>query len=201
MRTLLQPLQNVSSTDFAMISQQPTQFWLFPYTLKEVFETPPLISSLALYSESRQSSNPAIEERRPRVHQLQEHSIGSNPPPLSSTLLLQIFSAADYFTTNETLMKNVPPVDVDISMYNITDFDVAVESLPMLISLHSQSLRPLHSQRFPSVTCAYRNLHHHSGCLGMVLIRYHLEVALQSRGRFTTGTFYSRDSHNGERFG
>lgn len=29
-------------------------------------------------------------------------------------MFLQILSTADYFTTNSTLMKNPPPVDVDI---------------------------------------------------------------------------------------
>ena len=32
----------------------------------------------------------------------------------SSVLFLQIFAAADYFSMNETLMANVPPVLVDI---------------------------------------------------------------------------------------
>ena len=34
---------------------------------------------------------------------------------LDSLLFLQVFAAADYFTTNKTLMQNVPPVNVDIS--------------------------------------------------------------------------------------
>jgi ethanolamine transporter EutH len=33
---------------------------------------------------------------------------------VSSTLFLQIFAAADYYTTNKTLMEQVPPVFVDI---------------------------------------------------------------------------------------
>ncbi len=36
-------------------------------------------------------------------------------PPTVSILFLRISSAADYFSTNETLMRNVPPVHVDIS--------------------------------------------------------------------------------------
>lgn len=33
---------------------------------------------------------------------------------LSSTLFLRVFAAADYYTTNKTLMEQVPPVYVDI---------------------------------------------------------------------------------------
>jgi len=33
---------------------------------------------------------------------------------VSSTLFLRVFAAADYFTTNKTLMEQVPPVYVDI---------------------------------------------------------------------------------------
>ncbi|MCJ1363892.1 hypothetical protein MMC16_003001 [Acarospora aff. strigata] len=93
---------------------QPTQFWILPYTLKEVFETPSLISSLAEYSESRQSSEAAFEEPRPAIQYPEGSSKGPDPNPPNSILLLQVFSAADYFTTNQTLMKHVPPVDVDI---------------------------------------------------------------------------------------
>ncbi|KAI9872068.1 MAG: hypothetical protein M1830_002101 [Pleopsidium flavum] len=109
---------------------QPTQFCLFPHTLKEVFETPSLISSLALYSESRQTSAPTIEEFRPNIHRFVEPSIGLTPLQSSSTLLLEIFSAADYFTTNQTLMNNVPLVDVDI----ILD--------PYLLNIFPKSLLP-----------------------------------------------------------
>ena len=72
-----------------------------------------LIKSLTDYSDSRQSSDEAL--------QLDPHS---------STLLLQVFAAADYYTMNKTLMQNVPPVYVDI----ILD--------PYILNIFPQSLVP-----------------------------------------------------------
>ena len=77
--------------------KQPTRFQLHLHTLQDVFGSPDFISSLALYSESRQEA--------PKL---------STTPSSSSHLLLQLSSAADYFTTNRTLMQQVPPVDVDL---------------------------------------------------------------------------------------
>lgn len=37
-----------------------------------------------------------------------------NPDEVISTLFLQIYAKADYYTMNQTLMENVPPVFVDI---------------------------------------------------------------------------------------
>lgn len=88
-----------------MVKQQPTSFTLTTYTLAEVFDTPVLINSLATYSELRQ----AIHSPDQR---LDHYRVNSDP---GSLLFLQVFAAADYFTTNKTLMQNVPPVNVDIS--------------------------------------------------------------------------------------
>ena len=87
-------------------TQQPTSFILNTYELAEVFNTPELITSLAVFSESRQSSRlPARDSGSPLPNEW-----------LSSALFLRILAAADYYTTNQTLMQNVPPVNVDISM-------------------------------------------------------------------------------------
>ena len=85
--------------------QQPTSFTLNTYSLPEAFDTPKLITSLAAYSESRQEIS--LLDRSvdlPRV-----------ASDLDSLLFLQVFAAADYFTTNTTLMRNVPPVNTEIS--------------------------------------------------------------------------------------
>jgi hypothetical protein len=37
-----------------------------------------------------------------------------NPDEVVATLFLQIYAKADYYTMNQTLMENVPPVFVDI---------------------------------------------------------------------------------------
>ncbi|KAK3320905.1 hypothetical protein B0T19DRAFT_430900 [Cercophora scortea] len=80
---------------------QPTAFTITTYTLDTVFETPELITSLASYSTSRQPFSPQGKET-------------DHHPKESSILLLQILAAADYFTSNTSLMHTVPPVDVDI---------------------------------------------------------------------------------------
>lgn len=84
--------------------QQPTSFTLNTFTLEEVFNTPALITSLADYSESRTDTAPA-----PDLHSFLPQT------ETSSLLFLQILAAADYFTTNKTLMQYVPAVNVDIS--------------------------------------------------------------------------------------
>ena len=85
--------------------QEPTSFTLDTYSLAAAFDTPELITSLAAYSESRQSSPSPVQYSR-------SHLLKAGP---SSVLFLRILAAADYFTTNKTLMQNVPLVNVDIS--------------------------------------------------------------------------------------
>ena len=85
------------------IFQQPTDFLLETFTLSEVFATPELVSSLSSYSESRQKT---LANREP--------SSSMSGEVKASVLFLRIISAADYYTTNKTLMQHVPPVDADI---------------------------------------------------------------------------------------
>lgn len=95
-----------------MYLQSPTAFRLSTFDLSHVFTTPELILSLAEYSEKRQYSE-QVESQQPRIYTAPLHS-RSLPDSRESVLLLQIHGAADYFTMNETLMDNVPPVLVDI---------------------------------------------------------------------------------------
>ncbi|KAF2811613.1 uncharacterized protein BDZ99DRAFT_278028 [Mytilinidion resinicola] len=97
---------------------QPTEFWLDVHNLTHVFETPLLISSLADYSEQRQ--HPGLQAPRHAEPEATSQSV----------LLLQVHSAADYFTSNRTLMEHPPAVDVDI----ILD--------PFLLNILPQSLGP-----------------------------------------------------------
>ena len=83
--------------------QQPTAFTLDTYTLSEVFETPELITSLASYSEGR------------TINSAGQKSPAAREPRSASVLFLQVTAAADYFTTNKTLMHEVPPVHADLS--------------------------------------------------------------------------------------
>ena len=88
-----------------LVSKQPTSFSLDVFTLEEVFNTPSVLTSLAVYSEFRQNSPSVIEVPR---------SASTVIDPVS-ILFLRIEAAADYFTNNKTLMQNVPLVNVDIS--------------------------------------------------------------------------------------
>jgi hypothetical protein len=88
---------------------QPTAFRLEVFDLQTVFGQPDLVTSLAEYSATRQSTRQSGEPRT--------SPDAPNPATLektSSMLLLQILSAAEYYTMNQTLMKRVPPVHVDI---------------------------------------------------------------------------------------
>lgn len=69
-----------------------------------MFETPELISALAIYSEQRDHGVPRSPEPR------QPDAAATS----KSLLFLQIHSAADFFTTNQTLMNFPPDVDADI---------------------------------------------------------------------------------------
>ena len=80
---------------------QPTTFWIEVYNITHVFDSPTLITSLATYSEQR-TRQPLTETKHRTVGE--QHSI----------LFLRVQSAADFFTTNTTLMQVPPNVDVDL---------------------------------------------------------------------------------------
>lgn len=93
------------SENLLTTQQQPTEFWLDTFPLTEVFEKPELITSLAHYSENRpESACPKDSPVKPSI-----------PSTQSSLLFLRIRSAADFYTTNKTLMSDPPLVNVDIS--------------------------------------------------------------------------------------
>jgi hypothetical protein len=72
-----------------------------------------LITSLAQYSESHQQDTIQIEDHKPSISEAYEKS-KLTYDDVSSLLFLRIHAVADYYTRNETLMKHVPPVFVDI---------------------------------------------------------------------------------------
>lgn len=96
---------------------QPTAYSLDIHNITHVFDTPSLITSLADFSEGQLRQSPAQIRTR-------------SPSEQGSVLFLRVQSAADFFTTNKTLMQSPPPVDVDI----ILD--------PYLASVFPQSLLP-----------------------------------------------------------
>jgi hypothetical protein len=59
------------------------------------------------------SENESVVNQTPRISKsFKMSSQGSET--IQSVLLIQIYAAADYYTTNRTLMAQVPPVFVDI---------------------------------------------------------------------------------------
>ena len=78
-----------------------------------MFETPELITSLAKYSESEQ---PKLIETDGQNPSISTADVARKPTfeDGSSILFLRILAAADYFTMNQTIMEQVPPVFVDI---------------------------------------------------------------------------------------
>lgn len=121
-----------------MAKQQPTSFTLTTYSLPQVFDTPELITSLATYSDLRQAF--------PLPDRNFEHRLVASD--LDSLLFLQVFAAADYFTTNSTLMQNVPPVNVEISEptlivdYFRGDLILLIVLDPFLLNVFPRSLLP-----------------------------------------------------------
>ena len=98
-----------------LFNQQPTQFWLYTYPPPIVFEASALIASLASYSESLRNPPVAAE---PALRGAPEPILKLHAADPSSILFLQIFTAADYFTSNASLMQSVPLLDVDISAFS-----------------------------------------------------------------------------------
>lgn len=74
------------------------------YEVDTVWDTPELIQSLAEYARSRPANSEGVQD--PSLEGQQERK--------SSVLLLQVRAFADYFTDNAALMKDPPPVLVDL---------------------------------------------------------------------------------------
>lgn len=95
---------------------EPTNFALDVFELNTVWDTPELIQSLAEYATSRQDDDEeaANPDPKPRVYRpAQDDNAGERQ---SSVLLLRIHATADYFTHDQELMKNPPPVLVDLTL-------------------------------------------------------------------------------------
>lgn len=102
-RCFMSQSRDRTKTDMA---QQPTDFTINIFELNEVFSNPALISSLALFSEERQSLSPSsfVSDKRQSK---------------TSLLFLKVNAKAAYFTSNTTLLTNVPLVAVDLSTLRV----------------------------------------------------------------------------------
>lgn len=75
---------------------QPTEFSLDIFEARDFSEDPTLLQHLLQYNQHQSGHTPIVTES------------------IDSHLLLRVASAADFYTTNKSLMRNPPPVDVDI---------------------------------------------------------------------------------------
>ena len=137
-------------------AQQPTAFALYTHPVEQVFNDTALISALAVYSEARQST---IRDQA----NLKDHAgvevPGRAAGTTNSVLFLQIFAAADYFTTNKKLMREVPPVEIDISKVALVT-QAATKLMRQWLS--SRSILP---ERLTTVPASYSTLsRYHSHC-------------------------------------
>ncbi|KAJ8609659.1 hypothetical protein MRB53_038996 [Persea americana] len=91
----------------------PTAFEIATFSLQHVVETPRLIASLT------DSSTNADKDLDFSSDSVSASTTNDEQKGTSSVLLLRISAAADYFTTNQDLMKEPPPVEVDITQIHI----------------------------------------------------------------------------------
>ncbi|KAL6811060.1 hypothetical protein GGI42DRAFT_206999 [Trichoderma sp. SZMC 28013] len=96
---------------------EPTAFTLDTYPLTTVLSTPALLQSLTQHAKSAHQHQP---------HQIEDQSQKDSSPNNdndNSVLLLRVLAAADYFSHHSSLMKDPPPVLVDLILdpyvYNV----------------------------------------------------------------------------------
>ena len=95
--------------------QQPTAFSLQTFTLQEVFDDTELIGSLSAYAYARQAEIDDLERQKLAARRaISSPASADLAETRASVLFLRIFAAADYYTLDQNLMENVPPVLVDI---------------------------------------------------------------------------------------
>ncbi|EKV09669.1 hypothetical protein PDIG_29070 [Penicillium digitatum PHI26] len=113
--------------------EQPTKFTLTTYSLSKTISDTNLLSSLSLYTANRLATlDPKLQGNViPRRANLRSSKDPLDPAPTSdSVLFLHVQATADYFSTDQALMQNVPPVAVDL----ILD--------PFLLNVFPRSLVP-----------------------------------------------------------
>lgn len=107
-----QPLLSFES-ELIIWFQQPTAFTLSTYTLPEILEDRALLSAISLYSSSQLATSPPQAATTPR--RLGGRSgVADSEPGADSVLFLRISAAADYFSLEQSLMEDVPPVLADV---------------------------------------------------------------------------------------
>jgi len=97
--------------------KQPTALTLTTHPLADTVEDASLLSSLSVFSTARLASlDPRLQANTipGRADKRSKKGVLGQAPKTDSVLFLRVRAAADYFSTNETLMRDVPPVAVDL---------------------------------------------------------------------------------------
>ena len=85
---------------------------MYTHTMQSVFNDPALLSSLSSYAYARHATLAEGELLEQQTASEQRRSLTASPS--TSFLFLQILAAADYYSLDKDLMKNVPPVHADV---------------------------------------------------------------------------------------
>ncbi|KAJ5115263.1 hypothetical protein NUU61_001022 [Penicillium alfredii] len=115
------------------LATQPTDFTLTTYPLTNTIEDPALLSSLSVFSTARLASLDSRLQANAIPRRASTHDAGKTldpAPTTDSVLFLRVRAAADYFSADDALMREVPPVAVDL----ILD--------PFLLNVFPRSLVP-----------------------------------------------------------
>ncbi|KXG54181.1 uncharacterized protein PGRI_073250 [Penicillium griseofulvum] len=99
------------------LATQPTTFTLNTYALPKEIEDESLMSSLSAYSAARLATLDTSLQANAIPRGASSHGSKDplDPAPTSdSVLFLHVQAAADYFSTDQAFMQNVPPVAVDL---------------------------------------------------------------------------------------
>ena len=93
----------------ADVLQQPTSFWLHTHSIDHVFGNADLITSLSGYPYARHDQLSSED-----IISLQARKPPKSTAAPTTTLFLQVFAMADYYSLDTDLMEHVPPVAVDV---------------------------------------------------------------------------------------
>ncbi|CAI7567502.1 unnamed protein product [Penicillium glandicola] len=99
------------------LATQPTTFTLTTYPLSKTIEDKNLLSSLSMYTAARLATvdtNIQVDVIPRRASRRSSKDPLDPAPTSDSVLFLHVHAAADYFSTDQALMQNVPPVAVDL---------------------------------------------------------------------------------------
>ncbi|OOQ91645.1 hypothetical protein PEBR_08937 [Penicillium brasilianum] len=95
------------------LATQPTSFTLSTHSVPSTIGDSTLLTSLSRFSAARLSDLDAHLQANSIRNRNTKHA--NDPAPTSdSVLFLRVRAAADYFSKDETLMRDVPPVAVDV---------------------------------------------------------------------------------------